>query len=57
MVKKTAMSDYDRSRRDGIIAINLKKGDELVNVRRVKQGEKIILCSTVGKAKIGRAHV
>ena len=50
MVKKTAMSDYDRSRRDGIIAINLKKGDELVNVRRVKQGEKVILCSTAGKA-------
>ena len=50
MVKKTAMNDYDRSRRDGIIAINLKKGDELVNVRRVKQGEKVILCSTAGKA-------
>ncbi|MBP3884075.1 MAG: DNA gyrase subunit A, partial [Olsenella sp.] len=50
MVKKTAMSAYDKSRRDGIIAINLKSGDELVNVRRVKPGEKVILCSTVGKA-------
>ncbi len=50
MVKKTAMSDYDRTRRDGIIAINLKTQDELVNVRRVKQGEKVILCSTAGKA-------
>ena len=50
MVKKTAMSDYDKSRRDGIIAINLKDGDELVNVRRVKAGEKVILCSTAGKA-------
>ncbi|WP_407938267.1 DNA gyrase subunit A [Olsenella massiliensis] len=50
MVKKTAMSDYDKSRRDGIIAINLKRNDELVNVRRVKQGEKAILCSTAGKA-------
>jgi DNA gyrase subunit A len=50
MVKKTAMSAYDKSRRDGIIAINLKAGDELVNVRRVKPGEKVILCSTVGKA-------
>jgi len=50
MVKKTAMSDYDRTRRDGIIAINLKAGDELVNVRRVKEGEKVILCSTAGKA-------
>ena len=50
MVKKTAMSDYDRSRRDGIIAINLKAGDELVNVRRVRPGEKVILVSTDGKA-------
>mgnify|MGYP001687513848 FL=1 len=50
MVKKTAMSDYDKSRRDGIIAINLKKNDELVNVRRVKQGENVILCTDAGKA-------
>ena len=50
MVKKTAMSAYDNSRRDGLIAINLKKGDELVNVSRVKPGEKIILCSSDGKA-------
>ena len=50
MVKKTAMSEYDKSRRDGIIAINLKAKDELVNVRRVKPGEKVILCSDEGKA-------
>ena len=49
-VKKTAMSAYDRTRRDGIIAINLREGDELVNVRRVKEGEKVILVSTDGKA-------
>lgn len=50
MVKKTAMSEYDRTRRDGIIAINLKQGDELVNVRRVHPGDKVILCSSDGKA-------
>ena len=50
VVKKTAMSAYDRTRRDGIIAINLKDGDELVNVRRVRQGEKVALVSTDGKA-------
>ena len=49
MVKKTAMSAYDRSRRDGIIAIKLREGDELINVRRVKQGDKVILCSSEGK--------
>ena len=49
-VKKTAMSAYGRTRRDGIIAINLREGDELVNVRRVKEGEKVMLVSTDGKA-------
>ncbi len=49
-VKKTAMSAYDRTRRDGLIAINLREGDELVNVRRVRAGEKVILVSTDGKA-------
>ena len=50
VVKKTAMSAYDRTRRDGIIAINLKAGDELVNVRRVRSGDKVMLVSTDGKA-------
>lgn len=50
MVKKTAMSAYDRSRRDGIIAIKLREDDQLVNVRRVKSTEKVILCSSDGKA-------
>ena len=49
-VKKTAMSAYDRTRKDGIIAINLRDNDELVNVRRVREGEKVILVSTDGKA-------
>lgn len=50
MVKKTAMSEYDRTRRDGLIAINLKSGDELVNVRRVRAGDKVVLVTTDGKA-------
>jgi DNA gyrase subunit A len=31
-VKKTAMSEYDKSRREGFIAISLRDGDELVRV-------------------------
>ncbi len=31
-VKKTAFSEYDKSRREGFIAINLRDGDELVRV-------------------------
>ena len=50
MVKKTVMSAYDRSRRDGIIAINLKSGDHLLDVRRVREGDMIILATTAGKA-------
>ena len=50
MVKKTVMSAYDRSRRDGIIAINLKSGDNLLDVRRVRENDKVILATTAGKA-------
>ncbi len=50
MVKKTAMSEYDVQRKDGLIAIKLRGDDELVNVRRVREGEKVILCTTDGKA-------
>jgi DNA gyrase subunit A len=50
MVKKTAIQAYDRSRRDGIIAINLRDGDELIAVRRVKTDHKVVMVSTTGKA-------
>ena len=50
MVKKTVMSAYDRSRRDGLIAINLKDGDRLLDVRRVCEGDKVIMATTAGKA-------
>ena len=50
MVKKTVMSAYDRSRRDGIIAINLKAGDALLDVRRVREGDRVIMATTEGKA-------
>jgi DNA gyrase subunit A len=32
VVKKTTFSEYDTSRRDGLIALNLRDGDELVKV-------------------------
>jgi len=50
MVKKTAIQEYDRSRRDGIIAINLREGDELIAVRRVKEGQEVMMVSALGKA-------
>ena len=50
MVKKTSMKLYDRSRRDGLIAINLKEGDSLISVRRVATGEQVMMVSSAGKA-------
>ena len=49
MVKKTAMSEYAKSRRDGIIAINLKSDDRLIAVRRVREGDRVALASDAGK--------
>ncbi len=50
LVKKTALGAYDRSRRDGIIAINLRDNDELIAVRRVHAGEHAVMVSADGKA-------
>jgi len=50
MVKKTSMKLYDRTRRDGLIAINLKENDELISVKRVAEGEKVVMVSSAGKA-------
>ena len=50
MVKKTSMKLYDRTRRDGLIAINLKESDTLISVQRVAEGEKVMMVSSAGKA-------
>ncbi|HAM16255.1 MAG TPA: DNA gyrase subunit A [Eggerthellaceae bacterium] len=50
MVKKTAMKAYDRTRRDGLIAINLKDEDELIAVKRVAPTDMVIMASSAGKA-------
>jgi DNA gyrase subunit A len=48
-VKKTLMSEYDTSRRDGIIAINLKDKDELVRVIQTGGEEDIFMVSRMGQ--------
>ena len=50
MVKKTSMKLYDRTRRDGLIAINLKDDDKLISVKRVAEGQKVVMVSSAGKA-------
>ena len=48
-VKKTTFSEYDKSRRDGFIAITLKDGDELVRVIRTAGTDDIFMVSRLGQ--------
>src|SRR5262245_50896985 len=48
MVKKTRMSEYDSSRRDGLIAINLNEGDELVRVIQTSGNDDVFMVSQQG---------
>jgi DNA gyrase subunit A len=47
-VKKTTFSEYDSSRRDGLIALNLRDGDELVKVIVTDGGDDIFMVSRRG---------
>ena len=49
-VKKTPLSEYSRPRSIGIIAINLREDDELVDVARTDGSRDIMLFSDAGKA-------
>ncbi len=48
-VKKTKFTEYDSSRRDGLIAINLKEGDELVRVIQTSGDADIFLVARSGQ--------
>jgi len=45
IVKKTSLVEYDSARKDGIIALTLDEGDELVGVR-LTQGEDDVILAT-----------
>ncbi len=49
-VKKTPLSAYSRPRAAGIIAIDLRDGDDLVNVSLTDGNRRILLFSDAGKA-------
>ncbi|HLT15882.1 MAG TPA: DNA gyrase subunit A [Acidimicrobiales bacterium] len=49
-VKKTKFNEYDSSLRTGIIAINLRDGDELVKVIPTNGGDDILMISRMGQA-------
>ena len=48
-VKKTRFNEYDKSRREGFIAINLKDGDELVRVIQTGGSDDIFMVSRNGQ--------
>lgn len=49
-VKKTILNEYDSSRKDGLIAINLEEGDELVKVALTDGKEELLLVTAYGMA-------
>jgi DNA gyrase subunit A len=50
LVKKTKLTEYDTNRTGGIIAINLREGDELVSAMLVDQGQDVLLVSRHGQS-------
>jgi DNA gyrase subunit A len=48
LVKKTALSEYDTNRSGGIIAINLREGDELTSALLVENDSDVLLVSRKG---------
>ena len=50
VVKKTAFSEYDKNRTNGLIAINLRDQDELVRVIQVRGDDDVVLVSSAGQA-------
>ena len=48
VVKKTAFNEYDNGRRDGLIALNLRDGDELVRVIETSGSDDIFMVAKGG---------
>jgi DNA gyrase subunit A len=50
LIKKTPVEQYSRPKKVGIIAINLKEGDELVAAKIANETDEIIMSSSRGQA-------
>ena len=50
LVKKTRLEDYDTNRSAGVIAINLRDGDELVSAQLVSETDDLMLVSRLGQS-------
>lgn len=50
VIKKTALEQFDTSRKTGLIAINLNENDELISVRKSSGENELMLITKNGKA-------
>jgi len=50
IIKKTPLEDFDNIRKSGLIAISLKKGDEVKNVQKTTGEDEIILVTKKGQS-------
>jgi DNA gyrase subunit A len=50
VVKKTDLTEFSNPRRKGIIALSIDEGDELIAVRKVVQGQEVMLFTRQGMA-------
>jgi len=50
IIKKTPLEDFENIRRSGLIAITLKKGDEVKNVQKTTGQDEIILVTKKGQS-------
>ncbi|MBJ2121793.1 DNA gyrase subunit A [Arthrobacter sp. MSA 4-2] len=50
LMKKTRLDDYDTNRSAGVIAINLRDGDELVSAQLVSESDDLMLVSRKGQS-------
>jgi len=50
LVKKTDLAEFENIRRNGLIAITLEEGDDLIDVRLTRGDQEVILGTRLGKA-------
>ena len=48
-IKKTALSQFDTNRKNGLIAMNLKEGDELIGIKQTSGTNNVIIVTKQGK--------
>lgn len=50
IIKKVALSAFENIRKTGLIAVNLREDDELMGVKRIEKGDRIMVFSSYGLA-------